>query len=328
MVEMLALLGSIDLNLSRHAQADQELGQALALTAPGGVGGDGRRGAILHDICLLRSHQDRDADAHKACEEAVALRERAFGPESDEVAATLNLLGGIYADALQAGPGEPLLRRALAIRNKLDPEGTGAADVHRNLGRLLTGAGRFEEAEAELRRALAIYRAKSGTEGADAANAMDNLRDVLTRRREYAEAEQLELQAISLTEKQYGRDSDNVAQMLIGLGSLYKTQGRNADAELIFRRSLAIEEKLFGPESINLSTSLNGLAGALSNQGKNEESEMHYLRGIGIVEKSGDTNTDRFAGQLNDLGVLYLNMRRASAVACSMSLSAPVVFVP
>jgi len=308
LAQPLATLGSVDMNLARYPQADSELAQALALLGHENAKWDGRRADVLHDVCLLRNAQGRNADAIKACEQALALRETAFGPDSDETAASLDLLGTMHSNAQQFAAGEPLLRRALAIRERLDPEGTGAAAVHSNLGALLKEAGRIEEAEPEMLKALAIFQAKEGAEGSDMPDALGSLGGLLAMKGDYAQAEKLKLQAVALSEKLHGRDHDAVAQQLSGLADLYRSQGRNPEAEQLERRALAIREKLFGADSPMVATSLNGLASALSNQGKNEESEKLYLRGIRITEASGDPNGAMMATQLNDLGVLYLNM--------------------
>jgi tetratricopeptide (TPR) repeat protein len=91
---------------------------------------------------------------------ALAIREKALGPEHPDVATSLNNLGALYYAQGQYEKAEPLYQRALAIREKaLGPEHPGVATCLKNYALLLRNTDRPQEAAALESRARAI-RAK------------------------------------------------------------------------------------------------------------------------------------------------------------------------
>ena len=94
-------------------------------------------------------------DCHEYAEaESILLdlferRERLFGAEHAEVALTLSMLGSSALLAGDAVKAEPYLRRALAIREKILPEGSGARGYTMTLlGEVLRLQKKFDEAAA------------------------------------------------------------------------------------------------------------------------------------------------------------------------------------
>ena len=62
-------------------------------------------------------------EAEQLCNRALAIREKALGPEHPDVAQTLNLLALVYWGQGRYGDAVPLFEKALAIREKtLGPE--------------------------------------------------------------------------------------------------------------------------------------------------------------------------------------------------------------
>jgi tetratricopeptide (TPR) repeat protein len=86
--------------------------------------------------------------------------EKALGPEHPDVANGLHNLAALYVTQGQYAEAEPLLQRALAIREKaLGPEHPDVANSLEYYAVLLRKTARDEEAERLEKRALAI-RAK------------------------------------------------------------------------------------------------------------------------------------------------------------------------
>ncbi len=147
----------------------------------------------------------------------------------------------------------------------------------------------FAEAEALLRRALAIQRKAPGPSpdmattlinlgsllqtlhradeaerseqeaigileqkrpmSAELAAAYTNLADLLYPRKDFAPAAQLLRKAMAIDESIYGTDDPEVAVDLTNLGELLKGHGQDAAARTALDRALAIYEKRFGPQS-------------------------------------------------------------------------------
>ena len=78
------------------------------------------------------------------------------------------------------GEAEPLVRRALAIKEKaLGAEHLDTASSLNNLATVLSAQGRYGEAEPLYRRALAITEKALGAEHLDTASSLNNLATVL-----------------------------------------------------------------------------------------------------------------------------------------------------
>ena len=95
---------------------------------------------------------------------ALAIDEKALGPEHPYVAASLNNLAVLYREQGKYEQAEPLIQRALAIREKvLGPDHPQVATVLENYAALLHKLNRDAEADKMEARAQAI-RAKHAQE--------------------------------------------------------------------------------------------------------------------------------------------------------------------
>ena len=95
---------------------------------------------------------------------ALAIAEKALGPEHPHVATSLNNLAELYRAQGKYAQAEPLYRQALAIVEKaLGPEHPGIATMLENYARMLRVLNRHDEAEKMEARAQAI-RAKHAQE--------------------------------------------------------------------------------------------------------------------------------------------------------------------
>ncbi len=117
------------------------------------------------------------AGAEQLARQALAVAERAFGPEHPDTATSLNNLAVVLpAQSHQYGEVEPLLRRALTIREKvLGAEHPDTATSLNNLAGMLRDQDRYGEAEPFLRRALAIDEKVLGAEHPDTVDSLSNL---------------------------------------------------------------------------------------------------------------------------------------------------------
>ena len=116
------------------------------------------------------------AQARPLFERALAIREKALGPEHPDTATSLNNLAFLLKDQGDLAGGRPLYERALAIREKaLGPEHPDTATSLNNLARLLQDQGDLAGARPLLERALAIYEKALGPEHPDTAISLNNL---------------------------------------------------------------------------------------------------------------------------------------------------------
>ena len=101
----------------------------------------------------------------------MAIWEQSLGPDHPDLANALNNLASLLQDTNQLAEAEPLLRRALLIRQQsLGPNDPAVAQSLNNLGTLLEDTNREREAESLYLRAVEIlemFRRRTGYEHPD-----------------------------------------------------------------------------------------------------------------------------------------------------------------
>jgi tetratricopeptide (TPR) repeat protein len=226
---------------------------------------------LLNQAGLYLFERGRYPDAEPLYQRALAIWERALGPEHPNVALNLNLALLYHAQGRYA-KAEPLYKRALVIEKKaLGPEHPNVAQSLNNLAELYHAQGRYAEAEPLYQHALAIGEKVLGPEHPNVAQSLNNLAELYHAQGRYAEAEPLYKHALAIGEKALGPEHPNVAQSLNNLAELYRAQGRYAEAEPLYKHALAIGEKALGPEHPDVATSLKNYAGLLHDMGRTEE---------------------------------------------------------
>ena len=241
--------------------------------------------------------QFNDVDADRYYRKAAAI--------ADENALYLNVHGQRLFSSGRYGEAEPLLWRALEIREKrVGMEHPDVAHELNNLAQLLKTQGKYAEAEPLLRRILTIREEMLGIEHLDVAHDLNNLAELLRAESKYDEAEPLFRRALAIREKRLDPEHADVLQSLNNLAGLLKMQARYAEAEPLFRRTLAIKEKTLGMVHPDVATSLNNLGVLLKTQGKYDEAEPLYRRALAILEKSLGMEHLLVAIILNNLGEL------------------------
>jgi tetratricopeptide (TPR) repeat protein len=111
----------------------------------------------LNQFAMLYWSTGRLAAAEPLLERAIAILEKALGPEHPDLAMSLNNLAGLYQATGRYAEAEPLYQRAIAIAEKaLGPEHPDLAGRLNNLAVLYWSTDRPAAAEPLLERAIAI----------------------------------------------------------------------------------------------------------------------------------------------------------------------------
>ena len=120
------------------------------------------------------------AEAEPLLRRALAITEKALGPDHPNTATSLNNLAGLLESSSDYAGAEPLYRRALAIREKaLGPDHPDTATSLNNLAWLLESKSDYAGAEPLFRRALAITEKALGPDHPATRTVRRNLNDVL-----------------------------------------------------------------------------------------------------------------------------------------------------
>ncbi|HNB73502.1 MAG TPA: CHAT domain-containing protein, partial [Acidobacteriota bacterium] len=158
--------------------------------------------------------------------QALAIREKALGPDHPATAFSLFCLGFLYNRKGEYSQAEPLLLRALAIQEKaLKPDHPDLATSLNNLAFLYEAKGEVTKAEPMFLRALAINEKARGTHHWIFASSLNNMAAFYGNQGDYVRAEPLYLRSLAIREKVLGPDHLDVAQSLINLAGMYRAKG-------------------------------------------------------------------------------------------------------
>lgn len=245
-------------------------------------------------------------EAVQLAQQVLDMREKALGPDHSDVAASLELLGGLYWAQGVYAEAEAVTKRAVAIHEKLlgsEHRDIGPSLV--NLARVYRAQSRYKDAELLLSRAVTILEKALGPEARTVGIALSNLAELYLEQQRFAEAEPLMKRALAILEKELGPDHPDVGGSLNGLALLYRAQGRNREAEALLKRSIAIAERALGSEHPVVGASLLNLAQLYRVLGRPADAEPVLKRAIAIQEKTLGPDHPAVGASVNSLGVFY-----------------------
>jgi tetratricopeptide (TPR) repeat protein len=166
-----------------------------------------------------------------------------------EAARLLDQAGFYLHERAQYTDAEPLLQRALAIREQvLGSAHPDTATSFNDLAILYEAQGKYEQAEPLYQRALVIREQVLGPSHPRTTVILNNLAQLYRAQGKYEQAEAFLQRALALREQAQGPKHPRTATILNNLGMLYYDQGKYEQAEPLLQRALAIREQVLGPE--------------------------------------------------------------------------------
>jgi tetratricopeptide (TPR) repeat protein len=253
----------------------------------------------------------RYVEAEPMHKRALAIKERALGPEHPDVALSLNNLANVYRDQGRYAEAEPMHKRALAIKERaLGPDHPDVAYSLNNLGLIYLDQGRYAEAEPLYERALAIWERSVGPDHPLVALGLNNLALVYLDQGRYAEAQPICERALAIRERVRGPEHPDVADSLTNLVLVYWHQGRHTEAQPVCERALAIRELALGPDHPDVALSLSNLADLYQKQGRYAEAQPLHERALAIWERALGPDHRLLAESLSGLADIYRKQGR------------------
>ncbi|XP_041374620.1 nephrocystin-3-like [Gigantopelta aegis] len=252
----------------------------------------------------LQSGQPRGVDPLQR--RTLHLEELAIGPDSPDLARTLNELGVLNYLQNNFDTAESFFKRSLEMREvTLGPDHPDLAQSLNNLAALYNDRKQFDKAEPLYERALEIRLKFLAPDSPGCAGIIKNLAMLYKKQGKFDKAEPLYKQAVEIREKSFGLFHPSVATALVNLAVLYSQQNRFAEAEPLYEQALKIYEENFGPHHSTIAETLRNLA-VMKYEMKDyetaaklykrsteiKESEVHYTgKVISSRSSSGDTNS-------------------------------------
>ena len=174
-----------------------------------------------------------------------------------------------------------------------------------NLADVYKAQARYDEAEAQYKRALEMAEKTGGPSSLLVALILNNLTKVYEDQSRFEEVEEASARALAIREKALGPNHPDVAASVNNLAHVYERLGRYAEADKLFQRSIEIWEKALGPKHPYLATSLLNLAIVYADEDRFDEAEALYKRALGIREAAFGPNHSDVATVLNNLAAIY-----------------------
>lgn len=231
--ELLATIGSSEFHLGHLESAEKLLREALRIR----LQTDGQNSpivaGILNDLGLVRKHQDHLDDAERLLRESIAIREKSLGHANGATARGLFDLASILAMRGKNTEAEAAFRESLNLRQTLlarddkTIEPSSVALTMHGLAQHLARMNHLPEAEALMRRSLAMRRRVERPGYADALAILD-LGKVVARQNRLAEAEALDREGLTSLRNFVERGDHRIEEAEAQLAEVVRAEGKPA----------------------------------------------------------------------------------------------------
>jgi tetratricopeptide (TPR) repeat protein len=308
-IRRLSALGLVLHEAGKYAEALEPLarGRALAL----------RRGRVLDELNLRRqsalslSRLERHEEAIALAREAALAYERQHGPDHPEVAAALNVLGGVLINANKYDEAIAPLQRALEVKRRaLGPTNFGLSGAHENLAIALLRAGREGEAMEHFRQALDIARRGRAADDPSMEKLLTNYGSALINLYRYADALPVLAESLRLARIRLGTDHPLLAWNLNNLAHTYTRLGRASDAIPLLLEAKTLLERTLGARSPKVARTLVGLGRAELVLGRIPAALRSFESAVSIYESAKAPLPGEIATALTELGEARLRARQ------------------
>ena len=184
---------------------------------------------------------------------------------------------------------------------------TDEASLLGQSARLDLNQNRLDQAEAKMRRSLALMESVVGKDSNRLLGSVQGLQDVLEESGQFSESLTLAQRMLRIAEKHSSKDNYQIAESLSGLAINYRKLQRYDDAEPVMRRAVDISELVSGSNDLQTATHLNNLGFLLERSGRADLAEPYFRRALDIkLAKADPTNPTVSTGYFN-LGNVLLN---------------------
>ena len=183
-------LGAIQYERGKYPEAEQYYRQGIAITEAWFGRDHYQTAANLTMLArVLNRTPERQVEARQVLGDALAIRERVYGPEHPKVASTVNELGAVALGAGRLEEAEQYFVRVTAIYRKVHGDNHYQTGIGlSNLASVYMAGKQFPRAETLFREAIAIYTKTLPATHTNIGIAKIKLGRTLLRQQRYAEA--------------------------------------------------------------------------------------------------------------------------------------------
>ncbi|MCQ4279120.1 tetratricopeptide repeat protein [Pseudomonas stutzeri] len=275
----------------------------------------------LGSLYMLRRQY---AEAEAQYRASLTVREKAFGRDHHLQAISLLQLADALKLQNKLAEAEPLLLRALKLRQKsLGAHAEATAQVHHALGMLYTQID-AAKAESSFREEITILERLYPAGSAATAIAYNNLGILRQRNGQPDQAASYYRSAISMLERTAPNDQVRLTGPLLNLATVLTEKQQYAAAKTQLLRLLEIRQQLQGPQSASAADIHNRLGVLYSRTGDLEFAESELRKALTMRENALGTNHLLVAESCTNLGIFLMQRGRLNEALALLRHSAAV----
>ena len=291
-----------------------------------------------------------NGDTNRAIEvlkRSIEIAEQNGGPDHPEIAISLTQLGALLTELHEYERALPLLRRSLAIYDKVATATTpemGLASLIDKVAFCHEELGQFSDALPLRRRSLSIREAVLGRSHSDLAEAVSVVATLSYLSSDLPEAAALLKRAVALQEKIMSREASaavasllnpatvadsvqragvNAAKLiskLLGLAAIQRDMGDHEAATSV-KRALSLAEQTFGNDHALVAAALNMEATLYLVPDRYELALPLLIRSLEIQERALGKDHPELVSTLNNLALAQKNLGRSDDAVRTMERS-------
>ncbi len=239
---LLAELASLQRVRGQLEEALATIQKAIAIREAGGEAM--RPEDLARDLTTAGSIQvklERAKDASAALTRAIDLWNAAL-PGDPQVLPALEALANLHRNASEYMEAEPLLVRALKIREALNgPDGPEVIALVDSLAYVYFGMHRFAEAESCYKRLLDLWEKSAGLDHPMRALTLDKMAEFYAYQQRYEEGQQAAVEALAMRTRMHVASLNQTGRLLL-------MEARLDEAEDLYRRAIQIGDLARTPD--------------------------------------------------------------------------------
>ncbi len=244
---------------------------------------------------------------------AISLRARAAGPSNPDLAGDNAALAKIYQTQKKWEPAARVWETAAGIQGHARVPGYGYEDLRisdtlDSYAECEYELQQFDQAEAALRRALAIRELNLGPTNGEVASTTDQLGTLLYRIKRYADAEPVFRRSLDIYVSLLGPDNAMLVRSYDNLAVTEARLEKYEEAEKLYREALRLSDS-------ENATSLHDLALILVAREKPSEAEPLYKRALSVLDAPNNEHPDLLKDVLTEYADLLRNLKRPAEAA-------------
>jgi len=225
--------------------------------------------------------------------------------------AVTSLITGVESTQLDNAEGEISIAGLLdeagrIIDQQLPDDPPVQAELLTKLGIANMDNARYDEAEQQLRRSVALRKTIHGEAHPAVAQSYHDLARVLWKDARYDEAASLYHEALEMRRATLGEKHEDVARTMHHLAACLRQRGKFEQAEQLYSEALAMRLELLPADHPDIANTRNSLALCLRDIGKLHEAEALYRDLLPHVAALFSEQDYRYASVLHNLGVCLL----------------------